>query len=81
MAENINIFDFNINESDMNTISSLNSNTRFNDPGIFCEEAYGTYCPIYDWQIKVSKKEIYVCICHIEIQQIFEIITKSYNYS
>jgi D-xylose reductase len=32
----------------MNAISALNRNRRFNDPGHFCEEAFGTFFPIYD---------------------------------
>jgi len=26
----------------------LNRNRRFNDPGLFCEEAFGSFYPIYD---------------------------------
>ena len=29
-------------------IDSLNINHRFNDPGVFCLDAFGTHCPIYD---------------------------------
>ena len=32
----------------MAVIDSLNKNRRFNDPGVFCEAAFGTFCPIYD---------------------------------
>ena len=48
MKENIDIFDFSITKTDMNEIDKLNKNLRFNDPGKFCLEAFGTFCPIYD---------------------------------
>ena len=48
MKENINIFDFSISEADMLQLDNLNQNLRFNDPGKFCLEAFGTFCPIYD---------------------------------
>ena len=48
MVENYNIFDFNISDADMKAISGLNQNRRFNDPGVFAEAAFGTYCPIYE---------------------------------
>ena len=40
--------DFELNEAEMTAISALNRNRRFNDPGHFCEEAFGTFFPIYD---------------------------------
>ena len=46
--ENIGLFDFNISEEDMNVISGNNQNRRFNDPGVFAELAFGTFCPIYE---------------------------------
>ena len=48
MVENISVFDFNISDEDMSAIGKLNQGRRFNDPGHFCEAAFGTYCPIYD---------------------------------
>ena len=48
MKENINIFNFRISDSDMEKVNKLNINKRFNDPGVFCLEAFGTFCPIYD---------------------------------
>jgi D-xylose reductase len=32
----------------MSEISALNRNQRFNDPGEFCERAFGAFHPIYD---------------------------------
>ena len=48
MIENSDIFDFSISNMDMKDINMLNKHFRFNDPGKFCLEAFGNYCPIYD---------------------------------
>ena len=48
LAENLDIFDFSLNEQEMDAIDSLNCNRRFNDPGDFCEAAFNTFNPIYD---------------------------------
>ena len=48
LRENQLLFDFELNEAEMTAISALNRNRRFNDPGHFCEEAFGTFFPIYD---------------------------------
>jgi D-xylose reductase len=48
MKENLNIFDFELSIEDMLSISALNQNRRFNDPGHFCEDAFNTFYPIYD---------------------------------
>ena len=48
MKENLDIFDFELSAEDMRSISVLNQNRRFNDPGHFCEEAFNTFYPIYD---------------------------------
>ncbi len=48
MTENADIFDFELNEQEMNNISGLNRNRRFNDPGVFCEAAFNTFHPIYN---------------------------------
>ncbi|MFT6898640.1 MAG: D-xylose reductase [Paraglaciecola sp.] len=48
LAENLAIFDFELNQQEMDDISALNSNRRFNDPGYFCEAAFNTFYPIYD---------------------------------
>jgi D-xylose reductase len=48
MYENRNIFDFYLCGSDMQVLTSLNKNRRYNDPGAFCESGMGTFCPIYD---------------------------------
>jgi len=48
MKENQGLFDFCLHHQDMESIDSLNKNRRYNDPGVFCEEAFGTFCPIYE---------------------------------
>lgn len=48
LAENLNIFDFELTADDMAAISQLNQNRRFNDPGVFCEQAFSRFHPIYD---------------------------------
>lgn len=48
MTENLGVFDFELSDADMQTITGFNQNRRFNDPGVFCEAAFGTFCPIYE---------------------------------
>ena len=48
LKENLSLFDFELSSEEMNAISALNQNRRFNDPGVFCELAFDKFCPIYD---------------------------------
>ena len=48
LRENLAIFDFELSSDEMDAISSLNRNRRFNDPGDFCEKAFHTFFPIYE---------------------------------
>jgi D-xylose reductase len=48
LAENLNIFDFELSADEMRAISALNRDRRFNDPGVFGEAAFHTFCPIYE---------------------------------
>jgi D-xylose reductase len=48
LRENIDIFDFELTAEEMRAISALDRNRRFNDPGVFCEGAFGTFFPIYE---------------------------------
>lgn len=48
MVENREVFDFYLTEREMQRINALNRNKRYNDPGVFCEAAFGTFCPIYE---------------------------------
>ncbi|MFV0445350.1 MAG: aldo/keto reductase [Planctomycetaceae bacterium] len=48
LRENLAVFDFTLTDEQMNAISTLNQNRRYNDPGVFCEAAFNTFCPIYE---------------------------------
>jgi D-xylose reductase len=48
LQENLSLEGFSLNDEDMAAISALNQNRRFNDPGVFCEAAFGTFHSIYD---------------------------------
>jgi D-xylose reductase len=48
LIENRNIFDFYLTAQEVELISGLNLNRRYNDPGVFCEAAFGTFFPIYE---------------------------------
>lgn len=48
LRENLDVFDFALTDSEMKVISSLDRHQRFNDPGVFCEAAFNTFCPIYE---------------------------------
>eukprot|EP00043_Microstomoeca_roanoka_P025659 m.9366 g.9366 ORF g.9366 m.9366 type:complete len:334 (-) comp5715_c0_seq1:169-1170(-) len=47
IKENIEIFDFELTEEEMDHISGLNRNRRFNDPGVFTELAFNNFFPIH----------------------------------
>jgi len=48
LFENLALFDFELAADEMRAISGLNRGRRFNDPGAFCEPAFGTFFPIYE---------------------------------
>lgn len=48
LAENLTLGDFELDAAEMNAISALDRNRRFNDPGVFCEAAFHTFFPIYE---------------------------------
>jgi D-xylose reductase len=48
LRENLALFDFALTVEQMASITALNQNRRFNDPGDFCEKAFGTFFPIYE---------------------------------
>lgn len=48
LRENLAVFDFSLSQEEMQSISDLNRNRRFNDPGDFCEAAFNTFFPIYE---------------------------------
>lgn len=48
LVENRALMDFTLTESEMAAITALDQGRRFNDPGVFCEHAFGTFYPIYE---------------------------------
>ncbi len=48
LAENLAIFDFELSAEQMAVITGLDRHQRFNDPGVFCEQAFNTFFPIYE---------------------------------
>lgn len=48
LRENIDIFDFALTDEQMKSIGGLDQNRRYNDPGVFCERVFNTFCPIYE---------------------------------
>jgi diketogulonate reductase-like aldo/keto reductase len=48
LVENLSLFDFTLTDDEMQSISALDRNRRFNDPGVFCESAFHTFFPIYE---------------------------------
>jgi D-xylose reductase len=48
LRENRAIDDFALAETEMAAISGLDRHRRFNDPGVFCEQAFGCFYPIYE---------------------------------
>jgi len=48
LVENLDIFDFELTSDEMQSIAKLDRNQRFNDPGAFCESAFGCFYPIYE---------------------------------
>ncbi|MDB2445145.1 aldo/keto reductase [Gammaproteobacteria bacterium] len=48
LIENIELSNFVLTESEMDSISALNKNRRFNDPALFCEGAFNRFHSIYD---------------------------------
>ena len=48
MQENLAADRITLSAEDLSTIDELDVNRRYNDPGAFCEAAFGTFHPIYD---------------------------------
>ncbi|OYP31147.1 aldo/keto reductase [Rhodopirellula sp. MGV] len=48
LRENLALFDFELNEKQMENLTSMNQDRRFNDPGDFGEKAFNTFYPIYE---------------------------------
>ena len=48
LRENLDLAGFELAQPEMESINALNKNQRFNDPGAFCESAFGCFFPIYE---------------------------------
>ena len=48
MKENLDASDIVLDQATIDKISALNINKRYNDPGVFCEDAFNTFFPIYE---------------------------------
>jgi D-xylose reductase len=48
LRENFALFDFALTDDQVASITALDHHRRFNDPGVFCEKAFGTFFPIYE---------------------------------
>ena len=48
LSENLSVSGFALTDDQMRAITGLDRGRRFNDPGVFCEEAFNTFCPIFD---------------------------------
>jgi D-xylose reductase len=48
LVENLSLSHFALTDAEMEAISGLNQNRRFNDPGVFCEGEFGRFHSIYD---------------------------------
>jgi len=48
LQENLDLYDFQLTESECQEISEMDCGRRYNDPGEFCEKAFGTFFPIFD---------------------------------
>ena len=48
MSENLGSARLKLDQQALDAISRLNINKRYNDPGVFCEDAFNTFYPIYE---------------------------------
>ena len=48
MKQNLDAESIQLSDADVSSISALNRNRRYNDPGVFCQAAFNTFHPIYD---------------------------------
>ena len=48
LRENLDVEGFALSEEEMGRIGALDRGQRFNDPGVFCEQAFNTFFPIYE---------------------------------
>lgn len=48
LRENLDVDGFVLSQEEMGRIEALDRNQCFNDPGVFCEQAFNTFFPIYE---------------------------------
>jgi D-xylose reductase len=48
MKQNSDITNFSLDQKDMKEIDKLHKGRRYNDPGDFCENAFGTFYPLHE---------------------------------
>ncbi len=48
LRENLDLGGFLLTDEEMARMESLDRGQRFNDPGVFCEQAFNTFFPIYE---------------------------------
>ena len=48
IEQNLNIFGFDMTTEEMEKMKSLDRHLRFNDPAIYCEKFFNTFCTIFD---------------------------------
>lgn len=48
IKQNLDVFGFELDNNDMEKIKGVDKHFRFNNPAVFCENAFNTFCPIFD---------------------------------
>lgn len=48
LQENFSIFDFQLSDDEMSQLAGLDRHQRYNDPGVFCEQSFGCFYPIFE---------------------------------
>ena len=48
IKQNLDIFGFEMTVEDMEKMKNLDRHLRFNDPAIYCEKVFNTFCTIFD---------------------------------
>merc|ERR1712166_1733353 len=47
LPENLDVFSWTLTEDEMKIVDGLDKKQRFNDPGNYAEDGFGTYYPMY----------------------------------
>lgn len=55
MKQNADILEFSLDDKDMERIEKLHRGRRYNDPGDFCQNAFGTFYPLHEWAINQDR--------------------------